>query len=247
MGAEALKGVGETAILELSLGCCAAVMYSTLGFNFKMRESEYGIAMAEGMSCYANYILEFQNVLLKNERILVDEFDLLRFIWVDPDMEEIAAKDFKLLLHLIDGAKDWLLSMPELSAGGFRAFLDEKLGQSFLVFPNGFAVLLAREADDCWFLDVAVYQNVDGTLRFGLASSELFKMVSEPVFEKVRDVDRKRICVVDSVAQDSDLSCFMGESQADGAYFSRSGGRDDPYVSFLAGDASLRCSHDVNS
>ena len=78
--------------MELSLGCCAAVMYSTLGFNFIMRESKYGIAMAEGMSCYANCILEFQNVLLKNERILVDEFDLLRFIWEDPDMEEMQQK-----------------------------------------------------------------------------------------------------------------------------------------------------------
>ena len=76
---------------------------------------------------------------------------------------------------------------------------------------------------------------------------ELFKMVSEPVFEKVRDVDRKRLCNVDSIAQDSDLSCFMGESQTDGAYFSWSGDRDDPCVSFLAGDASLRGSHDVNS
>ena len=174
--------MGETAILELSLGCRAAVMYSTLGFNFTMRESEYGIAMAEGMSCYANYILGFQNVLLKNERILVDEFDLLRFIWEDPDMEEIAAKGFKLLLHLIDGAKDWLLSMPELSAGGFRTFLDEKLGQSFLVFPDG----------------------------------------------------RIRICDIDSVALDSDLNCFMGGSQTDGAYFSRSGGRDTPCVSYLS-------------
>ena len=78
--------MGETAILELSLGFCAAVMHSTLGFNFKMKESEYRIAMAEGMS----------------------------------------------------------------------AFLGEKLGRSFLVFPNGFAVLLAREADNCWSLSVAV-------------------------------------------------------------------------------------------
>ena len=172
---------------------------------------------------------------------------MLRFIWEDPTMEEVVANDFTLSLHLIDGAKDWLLSMPELSAGGFRAFLDRKLGKSFLVFPNGFAVLLAQEADDCWSLDVAVYQNIDGTLRFGLASGELFKMISEPVFEKVRDVDRKRPCNVDSVARDSDLSCFMDESQTDGAYFSWSGDRDDPCVSFLAGDASLRCSHDVNS
>ena len=172
---------------------------------------------------------------------------MLRFIWEDPTMEEVVADDFTLSLHLIDGAKDWLLSMPELSAGGFRAFLDRKLGKSFLVFPNGFAVLLAQEADDCWSLDVAVYQNIDGTLRFGLASGELFKMISEPVFEKVRDVDRERPCNVDSVARDSDLSCFMGESQTDGAYFSWSGDRDDPCVSFLAGDASLRCSHDVNS
>ena len=172
---------------------------------------------------------------------------MLRFIWEDPTMEEVVADDFTLSLHLIDGAKDWLLSMPELSAGGFRAFLDRKLGKSFLVFPNGFAVLLAQEADDCWSLDVAVYQNIDGTLRFGLASGELFKMISEPVFEKVRDVDRGRPCNVDSVARDSDLSCFMDESQTDGAYFSWSGDRDDPCVSFLAGDASLRCSHDVNS
>ena len=172
---------------------------------------------------------------------------MLRFIWEDPTMEEVVADDFTLSLHLIDGAKDWLLSMPELSAGGFRAFLDRKLGKSFLVFPNGFAVLLAQETDDCWSLDVAVYQNIDGTLRFGLASGELFKMISEPVFEKVRDVDRGRPCNVDSVARDSDLSCFMDESQTDGAYFSWSGDRDDPCVSFLAGDASLRCSHDVNS
>ena len=49
---------------------------------------------------------------------------MLRFLWEDPDNEEIVAKNFCLMLYLIDGAKDWLLSMPELSAGGFRAFLD---------------------------------------------------------------------------------------------------------------------------
>ena len=74
MGAEALKDVGEMAILELSLGFCAAVIDSTLGFNFKMRESEYGIAMAEGMSGHANCVLVFQNVEFN------DSIEILRFI-----------------------------------------------------------------------------------------------------------------------------------------------------------------------
>ena len=161
---------------------------------------------------------------------------MLRFLWEDPDNEEIVAKDFCLMLHLIDGAKDWLLSMPELSAGGFRAFLDKKSGKSFLVFPNGFAVLLAQEADNCWSLSVAVYQNADGTLRFGLASGELYKMVPEPVFEKVRKIEPKRLYAADSVTFGGDLNCVMGGPQADGDYFSQFGGQ----VSCVAGDASFR-------
>ena len=155
--------MGETAILELSLGFCAAVMHSALGFNFKMRESEYRIAMAEGMSGHANCVLEFQNVqfndsmkLFRSNEILrfigsmstctivamedaliVNVGGILRFFWEYPGDERILVDEFSLL-QLIDGAKDWLLSMPELSAGGFRAFLDKKAGKKFFSISKWF-------------------------------------------------------------------------------------------------------------
>ena len=92
---------------------------------------------------------------------------------------------------MLNGAKDFLLSLPELSGGGFRTFLNRQLGKSFLVFPNGYAVVLNKESDNGWSLMVAVYLREDGSLSFGLADGELYKMVSEPVFTKVRDIPEK--------------------------------------------------------
>ena len=59
-----------------------------------------------------------------------------------------------------------------------------------MVFPNGCAVVLKQEADNCWSLEVNVYLRADGTLRFGIAEGELYTLVQEPKFEKIRDVQR---------------------------------------------------------
>ena len=72
--------MGDTAILELSLGFCAAVMHPALGFNFKMRESEYRIAMAEGMIGHANCVLVFQNVQFNDSMKLCRSNEILRFV-----------------------------------------------------------------------------------------------------------------------------------------------------------------------
>ena len=70
----------------------------------------------------------------------------LGFYFDDPNNVELTiGDDFNLLLQMLNGAKDFLLALPELSGGGFRAFLNESLGKSFLVFPNGYAVVLGRE------------------------------------------------------------------------------------------------------
>ena len=58
-----------------------------------------------------------------------------------------------LLVQMVKGAQEWLLALPELSCGGFRAFLNEVHKKSFLVFPNGCAVVLKQEADNCWSLE----------------------------------------------------------------------------------------------
>ena len=156
------------------LDSCAAVCVGPTGVltedEVKMEDSRCRIITASGS--------------------IVDVDGMLRFLWADPENAEISVDDFMLLVQMVKGAKEWLLSMPELSCGGFRAFLNEVRRQSFLVFPNGYAVVLKQEDDNCWSLQVNVYLGADGTLRFGLADGELYKLVQEPEFEKVRDVKR---------------------------------------------------------
>ena len=117
---------------------------------------------------------------------IVEVDGVLRFLWQDPENDEFFSVDSEFLIQLISGAKDWLLSMPELSDNGFKAYLNKRSGQSYLVFPNGFAVALTQEYDNCWSLHVTVYASDNGSLHFGLGNNEIFRMVSEPVFERVQ-------------------------------------------------------------
>ena len=139
------------------LDSCAAVCVGPTGVlndhNVKMEESRCRIITASGS--------------------IVDVDGMLRFMWADPENEEISVDDFMLLVQMVKGAKEWLLSMLELSGGGFRAFLNQVRRKSFLVFPNGCAVVLKQEDDKCWSLQVNVYLRADGSLRFGIAEGEL--------------------------------------------------------------------------
>ena len=160
--------------IRMLLDSCAAVCVGPSGVltaeGVQMEESRCRIITADGS--------------------IVDVEGMLRFLWDDPENEEISVEDFMLLVQMVKGAQEWLLALPELSCGGFRAFLNEVHKKSFLVFPNGCAVVLKQEADNCWSLEINVYLRADGALRFGIAEGELYSLVQEPKFEKLRDVQR---------------------------------------------------------
>ena len=208
-----MEQLTHIAVVKMLLDSCAAVCVGPTRAlkheNLMLEKSKCRIITADGSICGVDGTLGFY-------------FD-------DPNNVEITAgNDFKLLLQMLNGAKDFLLALPELSGGGFRAFLNESFGKSFLVFPNGYAVVLARESDNTWSLMVDVYLREDGSLSFGLAQGELYKIVSEPVFHKIRDITPLETKTVSRVAFNDDQE-----------FFTCNGGDYFPSVSRVAGDMSL--------
>ena len=141
-------------------------------------------------SCAAVFVEESRCRIITASGAIVDVDGMLRLLWADSENEEIPVDDFMLLVQMVKGAKEWLLYLPELSCGGFRAFLNQARKKNFLVFPNGCAMVLKQEADNCWSLQVNVYLRADGSLRFVIAEGELYKLIQVPKFEKIRDVKR---------------------------------------------------------
>ena len=186
----------QIAVIKMLLDSCAAVCVGpTMALtheNLMLEKSKCRIITADGS--------------------IVDVDGTLGFFFEDPNNDELTVgDDFILLLQMLNGAKDFLLSLPELSDGGFRTFLNKQLGKSFLVFPNGYAVVLNKESDNTWSLMVAVYLREDGSLSFGLAEGELYKMVSEPVFTKVRDIPEKNTKKAHRVTFENGTSPVAGD------------------------------------
>ena len=92
--------------------------------------------------------------------------------------------------------------MPELSEKGFEAWLSKKEEKSYLVFPNGYAVLLQKEKDSCWSLAVECYVNEDGSLNFSFMGQDIYRMVSEPKFERLESMEGQRASKVATVPED---------------------------------------------
>ena len=186
----------QIAVIKMLLDSCAAVCVGpTMALtheNLMLEKSKCRIITADGS--------------------IVNVDGTLGFFFEDPNNIELTVNDdFNLLLQMLNGAKDFLLSLPELSGGGFRTFLNRQLGKSFLVFPNGYAVVLNKESDNTWSLMVAVYLREDGSLSFGLAEGELYKMVSEPVFTKVRDIPARNMKKAHRVTFENDASPVAGD------------------------------------
>ena len=154
----AVRHIEKIAVLKFLLDSCAAVTVGPSGViagdNVVVEKSRCRVITASGD--------------------IVEVDGVLRFLWCDPDNELVFAEDSEFLIQLINGARDWLLSMPELSNSGFKAYLNKRHGESFLVFPNGFAVELTQESDNCWSLKVSAYTSENGSLHFGLADNDIY-------------------------------------------------------------------------
>ena len=96
-------------VLKFLLDSCAAVSVGPTdvlnGSNIVMEESNCRIIAANGSISKVDGKLRFH---------------------FDNDFVKISAKEFSLLVQMANGAKDWLMSLPELSEKGFEAWLSKK-------------------------------------------------------------------------------------------------------------------------
>ena len=69
-----------------------------------------GVLTAEGVQ-----MEESRCRIITADGSIVDVEGMLRFLWDDPENEEISVEDFMLLVQMVKGAQEWLLALPELS------------------------------------------------------------------------------------------------------------------------------------
>lgn len=212
------------AVIKMLVDSCAAV----------------NLGPTKGLACKDIVMHESKCRVVTADGTVVKVDGVLRFAWDDPENEEIFAGDLELLIQMVNGAQDWLLSLPEKCRGGFRAYLNKRLEKSFLVFPNKFAVELTKEEDGCWSLQVGVYLGKDGNLRFGLAEGQLWKMVSEPVFEPVRKLNSKRVSRIGNGVEQGYERIDYESSGVSPSTWSEGDVDLDTQERYIAGDSSLR-------